>query len=555
MKALMYLFFILFSFFSSFIFSQDLRHIPYLCQKGHLEKAVNLYLEASKDKHQTEILTQMALNILEKSSYSKELEEQLITLYGIGIAKISDRMGFLKTCIRSSQPSIQLGAIYLLGELHDDETDELLTEAMSSPYFPVRMEALFRLCAKKSRHSLSYLESLKNLLPDEYGFFFPDLYAMIGSTDAMNAFKALFTSLHLPVRIAAISSTAKYGRDDFLPMIRIAATHSNPAEQESAAFALGELNDLHSEKKLKELSCSKYEDVKLASALALVKLGHHEHELTIKKLALKGNPFAIVHLKDLPDCEDLLSELAYSSDSITSLNATVALLSLKNKKALSSLKRILLKLPDNDGYVPIFSLGRTLYAWKWMPAAQSNPKYKNSNLSAISMQFKEELLIRSIELGDESFIELANDILQSDKLELIPTAIRLLENIQSSEVVEMLKKNAQKPGSPMTRGYCLLSLYRTSNDEEAKKQFFQFIENGFQHQLIQFRPMLERTAENIYEQYELTPVSQSRLLLESYEAMATKRDPKAIEHILYALRDGHEANRPALAGLLLNAVQ
>jgi hypothetical protein len=73
--------------------------------------------------------------------------------------------------------------------------------------------------------------------------------------------------------------------------------------------------------------------------------------------------------------------------------------------------------------------------------------------------------------------------------------------------------------------------------------------------MIRFRPVLPSSnrIEEIKNSYEFTPEENSRLLIECYEAFASKHDNKGIDILLEALRNGHPKNRPVLAGLLIQA--
>ena len=55
--------------------------------------------------------------------------------------------------------------------------------------------------------------------------------------------------------------------------------------------------------------------------------------------------------------------------------------------------------------------------------------------------------------------------------------------------------------------------------------------------------------------FDLTPEESSRLLIESYQALAEKHDAKSIDSLLEALKEGNAKNRYVLSGLLLLAIQ
>lgn len=533
-------------------YPEDLRYIPYLCKKGRIEHAVKEYLEKTNGNHQPNILTDMAIHIIESGIHAPSLEAQLNTLYGINIAHISDRLSYLKNSITSYHPNVQLATIYLLGELHEDEVEEILSQAMSSRYLPVRLEALFRLCQRKSKLAFPYIESLKNLIPEQYMYFLPELYTLIGSKESTIACKKLFSSRYLETRVSAILNAAKYQRDDFLPLIRMAGSHINPAEQEAVASALGYLNDLTSKELLIKLTNSSFEDIPLAAYLSLMRLGFNQYANEVKKIALNGNPFAIYALKDFPDSSTILVELQKNSNDLISLNATIALLHQKNPKCLPNLIKILEN--SSNFFAPIFSSGRSLMAWKKIDQVTAKKKYPGINFGAISKQFKEQHLIFSLELKERHFLQIAHSLMQTQQYPLIPTLVRLLENINSNPSIDILKTSAQKPGDPFIRNYALLGLYRLQVDENYTKSFLSNMKQNFHQQLIRFQPLEERAFDQYQQKFELTPDEQSQFLLEAYEAVANNKTPESINLLLEAIQKGIEENRSILAGLLLNTI-
>ncbi len=539
--------------FANLSFAGSFDHIRYLCARGEINKALDEYSLQAQQSHNPEVLEQICFSILNEGVKSKNPEKIMVTLYSLSIARMTDHLPFLRKCIHSKDPNIELAALYLLDQIHEDAKEEILCDAMSSPYFAIRMEALYRLCQSKSKKALSYLESTKNLIPDEYSFFFPDFYMLIGSHEASMSLKKMLSSPHMNVKIASLIACGHHGRDDFLPDIRLCAKHVNPAEQEASAFSLGLLLDLQSIDTLTMLANSSYPHVSLSASLALIQLGHHEYEKTVYKLAIDGHPFAVYALKELPFSQSLLYELANSKEPLVRLNANLALLYKKDPACLPMLKKTITDFEHTD-FIPIYSPGHTLFAWKPVSKIAIRNKHPDANLSALSLQFLENILISCLDLPEKDFFAMVEYIIEQECQPLIPLAMRLLENKSSNESVRILQQNAQKPGNPLIRDYCLLSLFRLNKDEKAKEQFLSRLPSIQSQPLIQFRPMVERGSEKVGGRFELTPEEHSRLLLESCEALAMKKDLHSIDQIVEALKKGHPDNRPALAGILLNAL-
>ena len=144
------------------------------------------------------------------------------------------------------------------------------------------------------------------------------------------------------VRIAAILSAAKYGRDDLLPKIRTLATHHEKAQLEACAFALGSLKDEKSIPKLESLARSQVPHIRLAAWKALYDLGRKEFKLPLEKAAKDKDIYAIALLGDVEGSQDVLATLINDNNIQVKINAAVSLLHLQDPRCLASLLDILI---------------------------------------------------------------------------------------------------------------------------------------------------------------------------------------------------------------------
>ncbi|MBI3236285.1 MAG: HEAT repeat domain-containing protein [Chlamydiales bacterium] len=207
-------------------------HIPYLLRSKEWEASFQLYKEYQKQlgTHDPDILQQMALIILEQGIKDTDSEAQLISLFGAQIAGIDASIDVLESGIQSPHPETQIAAIQYLSRMQEDRSEELLTKAMSSAFFPIRMEAAYHLALRKSRTAVGQIESLMYRVPPPMRFFFPQLFALAGTSDAIVVLRQLMDDPFHQTRIEAILNAAFYGRDDLLPTIRAKASHPFPSD-------------------------------------------------------------------------------------------------------------------------------------------------------------------------------------------------------------------------------------------------------------------------------------------------------------------------------------
>lgn len=535
-------------------------HIFYLLQSKQLPQAIDLYREYQKNlgAHDFEVLQQMALILLESGARSTDPELQLASLYGSLIAGIEIPIDVLEAGIASPYPQMQMATIQSLGSLQEDRSEELLTRAMSSDFFFTRMEAASQLAARKARTAVGQIESLMHKVPEGMRFFFPPFFARIGTHDAIAILRQLMDSPFHMTRVESILNAARFGRDDFLPMIRSHATHLNIAEQEACATALGWLKDSKSLPLLKKLERSPSDHIKLAAKRALLALGDLGAEEGIAKMAREKDLFAITVLGEVLDRDEELIALVKDQDLQLRFNAVFALLQQKNPKAKDYLLEFLLRDSRDLGFQPIYSLGNSLMAWKVIPSAlQHRQKELNYDLCSLSLHVREAMLRECVELPEETFLSIANGIFDSRQTDLIPLVVRLLENGQTPPMLDLLRARAQMAGGPLIRAYCNLALFRLNQGEEYRKAVCQWIDLKKQEEMVRFRPMLpwELRLAKQTSPFELTPDEHSRLLIESYQSLAMEHEEMSIEIILNGIQQGHSKNRPILSGLLIQAIQ
>jgi len=535
----------------------DRAHITFLMQSGQTGPAIGLYEEYKKElgRHDFETLQQLGMIILESGIRSEDAETQLLSIYGASIAGVTSSIDILEQGIRSPQPETQQASLQFLARLQDDRCDEILTKAMSSNYLPIRMEAGYHLAMRKHRKAAGMIEALMYKIPNEFWFYFPQFFALIGTADAMTVLRHLIEDRNSMVRVEAILSAARFGRDDLLPKIRAHATHPHHDEQEACAAALGLLKDSASIPKLEKLSKSPLTHVQLAALRSLYVLGDTSKIDPILEIAKTGDIFAISMLADFPVAAPALQELLTHGNFNIRMNAALSLLRLRNTECLDMIKDLLVRDMRDLGFQPQVSLGHSMTAWKAVPSLEQHLKTSWFDLYAISLNFREQLLIQCLELPESDFLEIASLVFDANQSELIPLLVHLLENHQTHAAIDLLKKKAQRAGSPHIRAYCALSLYRMRQDGPYEQYVRDWLSRVKTTEMIRFRPNPAYDKRQTSSPYELTPEESSRLLIEAYQALAERHDESAIELILEAIREGHPKNSYVLAGLLIHSIQ
>ncbi len=531
-------------------------HALYLMQQNQFEESIEKYREYSllSSRHDFEVLQQMGLILLQKGIQSQDNQTLLMTLFGAGLCGSASALEILEKGVLHPDPQMQLLSLHFIAKFDDDRASEMFNRAMSSDYLAIRMEAAFYMAQRKHPHAVGQIEGLMYRLPPVFKPYFPSLFALLGTSDATQVLKRLIEDLDPQTRVESILNVAKLGRDDFLPTLRRRLTHTHIAELEASAFAVGALKDSHSIPRLKKLVHSSADTVQLAASIALFELGERAYIPNIVKLAEKHNLFAIGALGAISETEEVLAQLAQSSDLQVRTNAAIALLAHRDPRCLTALSEILIEDARGLAFQPFNSVGRTLSAIKAIPSAELRAKDPAIDLS-FSFALREHLLKETFHLPEDDFLKIAKRIFSKGQSDLVPTAIALLENLQTEKAIDLLKEGAKKISCPLVRDYCHLALFRLKVEGPYEEYVTHWVMSQKESQLIQLRQLLPWKYRLEQSDYTLSPEETSRLLIESFISIANQRDEKSIAFLLEAIQRGNPQNRYALMGLLMKATE
>jgi len=528
----------------------------FLMQQNKVEESIDRYREYTKavGLQDFDMLQQMGFTLLQKGIQSQDHQTFLMTLLGAGMSGSTRALEILEHGIAHPDPQTQLLALHFIAKIEDDRADELLNRAMSSDYLSTRMEAAFYLSLRKHPHAVGQIEGLMFRLPPMFKPFFPSLFALIGTTDATSALKRLIEDTDVNVRIESILQVAGLGRDDFLSLLRKRLSHSNVAELEASAFAVGALKDSQSIPKLKKLMNSSADNVKIAAALALFRLGDRSGLSCIDELAKKKNIFAITALGSVDGFEETLAILSRSPELQIRINAGIALLQQRDPRCLPALLEVLLEDKRDLAFQPFPSVGRTLTSFKAVPLAELKAKDPSVNFT-YSLAIREHLLREAIHLPEAHFLSLTQALFAHQQNDLVPSLIALLENLQTTGAKEVLKAGAAKTTAPLIRDYCHLALYRLKEEGPYEEYINRWVTQQRGADLIRLRPILPWKFRLDQSDHTLTPEETSKLLMDAFFSIASKRNEQGISFLLDAIQFGNPQNRYVLMGLLMRATE
>jgi len=533
-------------------------HIMYLMHTGETAKALQAYQEYRKTTgtNDFDLIEQIGLILLDQGFRTRDPEIQQLTLFGAGISSNEKALYIIEEALTSGQPELQAIALNFLSKFQNDRADQAIHRAMSSSYLLIRLETAFQLAQKKDPKTVSQTEALMSKVPEQIWPIFPQIFAESGSPDAKKVLRKLLTHRDEMVRIAVILSLADNNHDDFLPHIRRMASHHEPSQQEACATALGMLKDETAVPRLQQLAAkSPHTNVRLAALNALYQLGRHDAMQQVMTIARTGDIFAVYMLGKMHGSQDLLAQMLTFDNLQVRINAASALLELGDKRCLPIIASLLVRNSSDIALGKVSSPGKSLNALRGIPSAQQNFEDNQVGLE-LSLNLREALLARTVELPEPEFLTVANGILEVQQNDLVPILVEVLENHPTPAVIEILKKQQQKAGAPLIRNYCNLALYRMKQPGPYAENLQTWVTQQQNIDLIRFRPIVPLDQrESSSTAYELTPQETSRLLVEAFEAFVASQDDKGVDVLISVIQTGNSKNKYALIGLLMRAIQ
>jgi HEAT repeat protein len=543
----------LFSYFEE----KDKNYLFYLMNRGDAVSSLSYYqdLRLSTSSHDFDAIEQMALLLLQQGSKDPDAVVQQLTMLGAGLASSSNTLNILQKGINSKDIQTQLMALNFLGQLSDDSIDDVLIKAMSSDYFVTRMEAAYIMAMRKHRCACGQVEALMQKLPPEFMPYFPIFFAILATPQSINTLKHLLTDQNPFVRVETLLCIANFSLDNLTSDVRRHLLFTPIAEQEIAAYALGKLHDSSSLSNLKKLVKCGSANVRIAAALALYSIGDIDSKSVIEDLAQnEKNIFAIASLGEIEGSNEILVSMLYSNDITVRINAAIALLKLKDARCCPILLEVLITDIKDIILQPMFSCGRSIMCWKVVPSSSQRIKDKTIDFS-VTLHIREIILKQALDLAPEDFLFLANKILQYKQNDLVPLLVTLLENLQTTQAIDLLKRYSQQVGAPLIRDYCNLSLLRLNEEGDYEKYVINWVLKQNHIDLIRMRPMLPLHSRLNDNTYSLTTEETSRLLIEMFTTLSQKHDERIIDILIEAIKEGDAKNRYALAGILLRAIE
>jgi HEAT repeat protein len=551
LAALLFLFF-----FNSHAFAEikGKSHVLYLMQIGETEKSIDKYISYCSEENMADLetLQKMCQILMKKGVETKDPQTQLLAIFGAGIAQSSASFEVIENGLKSDDPQTQLVALHFISQYPEDRVDNLLINAMSSEHLQIRIEAAHILARRKHPSAVGQIESLMQKLPFFFKPYFPQLFAISGTAEAIASLKRLISDPYPITRVQAIMSVAMTQRDDLVDLIRKAASHTNHAEQEISAYTLGILKDSSSHKLLTRLSKSKDQNVCLAAYRSLYLLGDATYKNQIIQMAERQNLFAINALAEIEGSENTLFKLCSSKNLAVRINAMLSLLRRKDLRCVSFLKEFFISDTKDIAYQISHSIGFAHSAIKTISSASQKLKSQTVDLS-LSLNLKQAYLREVLELDEKALIEVAKTIFDNNQNNLVPLLVSLLENKQTILTKALLKKYAKKAGAPFIRDYCNLALFRINEDKECESYIKKWLLRQNHNEIIQLQPYLSFNVRPENTKYDLDTTETSRLLIDIYLALASKQDEMSIYAVLDAMKKGNPKNRFVLAGLLILA--
>lgn len=521
----------------------------------NIQGALKAYLSsvAPSQKHEMATLGKIAQAQILEGLKSGDLETQLLSIFSITIGKSEQLIPALEEALGSPFPEVQVAALRALASFSNDRATKALYLAMRSNFLGIRIEASIHLAEQKCIDAADQIEALMHKSPEPILPLFCYLFAKSGSRHDIDLLAQLMNHASPYVRSSALLYAALFERSSLEKHLFAALNHTHPLELETAAFAMGHLHIERAKPRLKQLLKSSSLAVHFAAAKALEALHDPEALKELKKLAKKGDLFAIQTLGNQPGSEPVLLELLKHQDADVSINSAVALLHLKNTKGLPLLTAAITR-PDvgfAEHKLPAHSASVFVRAPIHSKSIETNPGLPHTTLA-----FKGHVITLCMNLPDELFLPFIDELIESHNSEAVSFAADALAMRGSESGIDKLKVLRQTPGAPWTRMRSSLALFKITRDIKYLQEVKGWLLAHADRDIIELMPYSSAVSKGPQTSlYALKANEKSALLIEAWMTLAHSESEEGLNLILEAFSKAPKRARIVLAGLLIKAIQ
>ena len=525
---------------------------PAVCASATIEETIasiqRLESLPSRNRYRAQ-LEELSSRLFQQIASSDDLDAVIMTLLATTTCHHPLSRTLSGELIRSGNPIIQLSAVQALSSLNTSEADELLIEALRSDYPAIRLEAAWRIAAKRTPQAFSQIDALSYKLPEPFRPCLPELYAVEGSLNSIQRIRQLLLDPNDDVVIEALIAVGQYGiagTEDLL----LSMNPLSPAVLEALAFSLRSVDSEESRVKLRLLASNSCPCVQIQAALTLVVLGETDYLSLLHDRAAAGDLFAVA---SLGECREPLAADGLSSPSRPlRMNTSLALLNQNDARCVKGLKE-LLSLPDDEILYHSISVGHSLWYWD-VAAIDSFDRAAQSVLKEQALVAKELLLVRSLDLSEEAFTEVANTVFSEGSIDLFPCLVQLLENQRSDAAVDILRQESVRVGAPYHRAFAALSLVRLGIEQDEKK-LVSILEFAREREELSWRPPLPWFAYTRADERQNSQqaAASAELYIGAIQALSVLGTQGAIDTLSAELSKAPKKYLPFVAASLLHA--
>lgn len=512
-------------------------------------------------KHDLNLLNTIAENILVQGSLSTDEYIQKSCILGANWSGSSNATKILMNGALSNNPTIQLLTINSLNQCRSQSVRQILTKVMSSESLIIQLEAAYKLALLHDVQVIDHLQSIFYQVPNYIQNQLNKIFIHIDHEDAHTYIRQYFSNNDVTIRAETAILTGIFQKDIFLPQLRNLVTRPHHMEKEAALFALGELHDQKSYALIKKFLGSKYPNVRIASAIALAKIGKEEEagEVIIEGIK-QHDPCSITALSSFSSisAQNILSSFMDSFSEEEKLNACYVLLQhgIINEEIVNQLNGFLM----SHEYESVASYGaspaKTILYIKLNPQHHLN---KDPRLGILSTQYiKKQILELIFQLPGNHFFPISESILNNNNKSLIPLLSELLIPKNTPQVQTLLSTSTHSH-SPLMRIYASLSLYKMTGDKKYKETLLAWLKSSAQETLIILE---QKDIKNLiflnkstHFSYSLDLEEKTQLFIKLLETLLQNKDIEDISTLIDLMLYGHPKNLYLLTGLLIKSLE
>lgn len=511
-------------------------HLRHHLSQGQVDYVLDQLSESDNYLNIKPLLRDISIQILKMGLESDKPEVQIQALYAASQTKDPEFIEPIRKRLLSYHPLNQLAALRSLSFYSDSETLQLIQTALSSPYLPIRIEAVYMLANLQKSNAHNQIKALSQHMPDQARSILPSLYALDQSPSSIKELKQLLIDSNKEVSIAAIHAARHFKIYDLKDVITHLTTSSHPAIAEAAIYASGIFDTKISKHNIR----SKADEVQLA----FIRSEFEQNRLSYQDLIDQTKFYKTSFTQSDP--------FYLSPENLDRHEFSFYYTGLMNNmpNILEPLGELLSRYTVDWGFYPVFSLGQSLIYPKLIPSYRLEST-KNPSILPFTSQIRKIIIQQAFTYPENEVISFYNRVVELP--DWTPLIMEQINSNMSPRLITQLKLWANTPGNPYIRAWANLLLFKHHIKPSAQARLLEWLKRLDFNICFSYEIPTSRTQPHFPIATRIQPQHYCLLIYKICNKLLQTNPKELIALLIEKLIESDQTSRYSLAGILYKA--